>query len=56
MRDDRVIAQCLAVGIAPPEFQEVSGSTVVTFRVKVGATPQVTPQVIHSRSGEEPWL
>ena len=42
---NRVIAQCREAGIAPPEFREVAGSTVVTFRVQVGLTPQVTPQV-----------
>jgi hypothetical protein len=38
---NRVIAQCREAGIAPPEFREVAGSTVVTFRVQVGLTPQV---------------
>jgi predicted HTH transcriptional regulator len=42
---NRVIAQCREAGIAPPEFREVAGSTVVTFRVQVGLTPHVTPQV-----------
>jgi ATP-dependent DNA helicase RecG len=42
---NRVIAQCREAGIAPPEFREVAGSTVVTFRVQVGITTQVTPQV-----------
>jgi ATP-dependent DNA helicase RecG len=42
---NRVIAQCREAGIAPPEFQEVAGSTVVTFRVQVELTLQVTPQV-----------
>ena len=35
---NRVIAQCREAGIAPPEFREVAGSTVVTFRVQVGLT------------------
>lgn len=43
---NRVIEQCRAAGIAAPTFREVTGSTVVTFRVQVSATPQVTPQVI----------
>jgi predicted HTH transcriptional regulator len=43
---NRVIAQCLEAGIASPEFREIAGSTVVTFRVQVGFTSQVTPQVI----------
>jgi len=43
---NRVLAQCREAGIAPPEFREVSGSVVVTFRVRVGQSPQVTPQVI----------
>jgi ATP-dependent DNA helicase RecG len=42
---NRVIAQCREAGIAPPEFREVAGSTVVTFHVQVGLTPQVTPHV-----------
>lgn len=42
---NRVIVQCREAGIAPPEFQEVAGSVVVTFRVNVGITPQVTQQV-----------
>jgi predicted HTH transcriptional regulator len=42
---NRVIAQCREAGMAPPEFREVAGSTVVTFRVQVGLTPQVTLQV-----------
>ncbi len=42
---NRVIAQCLDAGITPPEFREVTGSMVVIFRVQVGLTPQVTPQV-----------
>jgi hypothetical protein len=28
-----------------PEFQEVAGSTIVPFRMQVGLSPQVTPQV-----------
>ena len=40
-----MIEECKRYGISPPEFQEVSSSIVVTFRVKVGATPQVTPHV-----------
>jgi hypothetical protein len=31
--------------LPPPEFREAAGSVVVTFRVQVGLTPQVTPQV-----------
>lgn len=42
---NRVIAQCRDAGIAPPEFQEIASSTAVTFRVRVGLTPQVTLQV-----------
>jgi ATP-dependent DNA helicase RecG len=44
---NRVVAQCQQAGITPPEFREVGGSVVVTFRVEVGrtATEQVTPQV-----------
>jgi ATP-dependent DNA helicase RecG len=42
---NRVIDECKQYGIQTPEFQEISGSTVVTFRAAIGATPQVTPQV-----------
>lgn len=50
---NRVVAQCRQAGITPPEFREAAGSVVVTFRVAVGKTvhmapqvaPQVTPQV-----------
>ena len=42
---NRVIAHCQEAGIATPEFREVAGSTVVTLRVQVGLTSQVTPQV-----------
>lgn len=45
----RVVAQCRQAGITPPEFREAAGLVVVTFRVAVGKTihmaPQVTPQV-----------
>lgn len=40
-----MIEECKRYGISLPEFQEVSGSIVVTFRVKVEATPRVTPHV-----------
>jgi hypothetical protein len=33
------------VGVAPLEFREITGSVVVTFRVRVGLTTQVTPHV-----------
>ena len=42
---NRVIDECKRYGIQTPEFQEISGSTVVTFRAAIGATPQVTLQV-----------
>jgi hypothetical protein len=54
------MVQCAEAGIASPEFRQIAGSTVVTFRVQVGFIPQVTPQVIalleaarQSRSREE---
>lgn len=42
---NRVIEQCRKHGIVPPEFREVTGALVVTFRVPVGHTIQVTVQV-----------
>ena len=34
-----------SAGIAPPLSQEIGPYAVVTFRVRVGQTAQVTPQV-----------
>lgn len=42
---NRVIDQCREAGISTPEFRVVGNFTVVTFRVKVGQTAQVTDQV-----------
>lgn len=42
---NRVIEQCREHGIAPPKFEEITGATVVTFRVEVGRTVQVTAHV-----------
>lgn len=53
---NRVIEMCRAASIQPPEFAQIGGAAVVTFRVPVGSTagtpqvaphetPQVTPQV-----------
>ena len=36
---------CRAAGIAEPLFQEIGPFAVVTFRVRVGTTAQVTAQV-----------
>jgi predicted HTH transcriptional regulator len=39
---NRVVAMCREVGVKPPEFAEISGAAVVTFRVPVGtAKPEV---------------
>ena len=35
---NRVVDMCKEAGIAPPEFEEISGAAVVTFRVHVGET------------------
>lgn len=43
---NRVAEMCRASGIEPPAFEEVGNAALVTFRVAVGATPQVTPQVV----------
>ena len=42
---NRVIDICLKHGIPPPEFAEISGATVVIFRVPVGRTIQVSDHV-----------
>ncbi|MBI2495426.1 MAG: putative DNA binding domain-containing protein [Candidatus Omnitrophica bacterium] len=44
---NRVIAMCREAGIAPPEFEEITGAAVVTFRVRVGETarPEVGSKV-----------
>jgi hypothetical protein len=45
---NRVAEMCETAGIARPEFAEIGGAAVVTFRVRVGETrltPQVTLQV-----------
>jgi predicted HTH transcriptional regulator len=43
---NRVIEECLRWGVDPPTFQEQGNAVVVTFRAIIGATPQVTPQVL----------
>jgi predicted HTH transcriptional regulator len=43
---NRVIDMCREAGISPPEFEEITGAAVVTFRVSVGLTEQVTGQVL----------
>ena len=42
---NRVLEMCSEAGIAPPVFQEIGPFAVVTFRVRVGSTTQVTAQV-----------
>lgn len=42
---NRVVEMCRKVRIAPPLFQEIGPFAVVTFRVRVGRTAQVAPQV-----------
>ncbi len=42
---NRVVDMCREARIAPPVFEEIGPCAVVTFRVRVGATAQVTPQV-----------
>jgi ATP-dependent DNA helicase RecG len=39
---NRVVEMCRAAGIGAPVFQEEGPFAVVTFRVRVGSTPQVT--------------
>lgn len=49
---NRVIEQCRKHGIPPPEFREITGATVVSFRVPVGNTVQVTEQVAIQVTGQ----
>lgn len=42
---NRVITMCREAGIAPPTFEEITGAAVVTFRVRVSSTAEVTDQV-----------
>jgi ATP-dependent DNA helicase RecG len=41
---NRVAEMCLAGGIQPPMFEEIGSFALVTFKVQVGMTSQVTPQ------------
>jgi ATP-dependent DNA helicase RecG len=41
---NRVVEECLAWGIPAPEFEQLTGSVVVRFRVPVGVTLRMTPQ------------
>lgn len=44
---NRVAEMCTAAGIAPPEFEEITGAAVVTFRVPVagpGSEPESRPE------------
>jgi ATP-dependent DNA helicase RecG len=52
---NRVVAMCQEAGIAPPEFEEITGAAVVTFRVRVGETagPEVGSKV-ESRPESQP--
>ena len=47
---NRVIAMCSDAGISPPEFEEITGAAVVTFRVNDAGTQQVSPKSAPSRS------
>ncbi len=42
---NRVIAACKAYGLAPPTFEEISLSVVVTFRAQIGPSPPGAPHV-----------
>ncbi|MBI5902365.1 MAG: putative DNA binding domain-containing protein [Deltaproteobacteria bacterium] len=42
---NRVIAMCREAGISPPTFEEIGPAALVTFRVPVGTTTQVTGEV-----------
>ena len=49
---NRVAEMCRAAGIAPPEFLEITGAAVVTFRVPVAGPARVTPHVAGEVAGE----
>jgi ATP-dependent DNA helicase RecG len=51
---NRVIEQCRAASVEPPTFREVDISTVVTFRVLVSTTPQVTDRAGEQDGGQVP--
>jgi ATP-dependent DNA helicase RecG len=42
---NRVIEMCKAFGVAPPEFEEITGAAVVRFRVNVLGAGRTTPQI-----------
>ncbi|MBI1822326.1 MAG: hypothetical protein HY036_02135 [Nitrospirae bacterium] len=48
---NKVIAMCREAGISPPEFEEITGAAVVTFRVSVGTTGEVTVEVTGKSGG-----
>ena len=41
---NRVAEMCKATGIAPPEFEEITGAAVVTFRVPVAVAGARQPE------------
>jgi ATP-dependent DNA helicase RecG len=41
---NRVAEMCKAAGVAPPEFEEITGAAVVTFRVRVESRPESRPE------------
>jgi ATP-dependent DNA helicase RecG len=58
---NRVAEMCKAAGVAPPEFTEIGGAAVVTFRADVGQTRRPESQLesqlesrLESRKGSQP--
>ena len=49
---NRVIAMCGDAGIPAPEFEEITGAAVVTFRVNVAGAAQQTAQVTAQVTGQ----
>lgn len=43
---------CRAAGVAPPEFEEITGAAVVTFRVPVTGASRPTGEVAGEVTGE----
>ena len=46
---NRVAEMCKAAGVAPPEFTEIGGAAVVTFRTDVGLTRRRPESQLESR-------
>ena len=50
LRCERVTEMCAAAGIAAPEFEEITGAAVVTFRVPVSGAESTAESGAESRA------